>query len=182
LKVDAHLIIGDLNLHYICEDGVVPKNGLLDLWAETHLGEQGDKDPGFTFDAESNAMICRYIPAERRKMRLDRMLCSRGAFLTPEAPVRLWGDRAVDAHREIFLSDHYGLVVDLRSTQEVLQGDPAVTELLRKNGEAEMEHSGFSALRFTAALTNHVPWLVLRAVGVWEHHFVQVCCHQVGLL
>ena len=62
--VDGFLVAGDLNLHYTAEDGIVPANGLLDAWAETHFGEAGDGNPGYTFDAEVNSMIPRYIPGD----------------------------------------------------------------------------------------------------------------------
>jgi endonuclease/exonuclease/phosphatase family metal-dependent hydrolase len=158
-------IIGDLNLHYICEDGVIPQNNLLDMWAETHFGEQGDMDPGFTFDANTNMMIHHYIPAERRRMRLDRMLSSQGNCLAPVSPVQLWGHRAVDEWREIFLSDHYGLTADLEVTGAGFTGTDSVKHLLEQNGQADREPSSFSTIRFVGALGYHVPWLVLRATG-----------------
>jgi len=160
-------IIGDLNLHYVSEDGVAPENNLLDMWAETHFGEQGDMDPGFTFDARTNPMIKRYIPAERRRMRLDRMLSSQGGCLAPVSPVQLWGHRAIDARREIFLSDHYGLTVDLEMTRSGFTGQEAVKRLLQQNGEADLEPSSFSTARFVGALVGHVPWLTVRALGFW---------------
>jgi len=163
----GHHIVGDLNLHYLCEDGVALESQLLDLWAETHFGSGGDQEAGFTFDAQTNTMIPRYIPAERRRMRLDRMLCSKGGCLVPDGPVRLWGDMAVDARRDVFLSDHYGLVVDLKVAPDGLHGDEEVEVVLKRNGQIEMEDSGFSVLRFAAALTYHVPWLTLRAAGLW---------------
>jgi len=136
------------------------------LWAETHFCEQGDQNPGFTFDTDVNTMIHHYIPAERRRMRLDRLLCSPGVCLTPAAPVRLWGDEAVDVRREVFLSDHFGLAADL-AYGEGLRGDDSVRELLRRNGGQEMEGSGSSTIRFVGALGYHIPWLAVRAAGWW---------------
>jgi len=163
----GHHIIGDLNMHYLCEDGIIPEHQLLDLWAETHFGGLGDQEAGYTFNAQTNTMIPRYIPSERRRMRLDRMLCSRGGGLAPQGPVRLWGDTAVDARRDLFLSDHYGLVVDLKMAPDGLQGDEGVEAVLKRNGRAELEDWVFSVPRFAAAQIYHVPWLAVRAIGFW---------------
>jgi len=164
----GHFIVGDLNMHYVSEDAVVTANSLLDLWAETHFGASGDGDLGYTFDTQTNSMIGRYIPAESRRMRLDRMLCSEGAALAPTAPVRLWASTAVDARRQIFISDHYGLVVDLAAGAAAgLRGDPAVARVLAENASVPDGPEPFSRLRFAAALASHVPWLALRAAGWW---------------
>ena len=66
-RLDGFFVAGDLNLHYTAEDAVVPANGLLDAWAETHFGESDDANPGYTFDADLNSMIPRYIPGEVRE-------------------------------------------------------------------------------------------------------------------
>jgi endonuclease/exonuclease/phosphatase family metal-dependent hydrolase len=171
----GHFIIGDLNLHTLSEDAVVNDNALLDLWAETHFssgggdGGDGDGDPGYTFDPHTNSMVKRYIPAEARRMRLDRILCSTGTTLRPTTPVRLWADTAVDARRQIFLSDHYGLVVDLVCTPSIAPfgGNPTVALALEANGRVPDGPPPFSRVRFAAALVGHLPWLVLRAVGWW---------------
>eukprot|EP00927_Polykrikos_kofoidii_P073606 TRINITY_DN69623_c0_g1_i2.p1 TRINITY_DN69623_c0_g1~~TRINITY_DN69623_c0_g1_i2.p1 ORF type:complete len:360 (-),score=40.29 TRINITY_DN69623_c0_g1_i2:100-1179(-) len=165
----GHFIVGDLNLHYASEDGVAAANSLLDVWAETHFGDHGDADPGYTFDPLTNPMIGRYIPGEARRMRLDRILCSCGAALSPTASVRLWANTAVDSRREIFLSDHYGLVVDLalESAASGFRGDPIVAGALAKNARVPDGPGASSTLRFAAAIVLHLPWLMLRSIGWW---------------
>jgi len=167
LDVHASFVLGDLNMHYIAEDGVIPENGLLDCWAETHFGADGDMHPGFTFDAIDNSMIPRYIPGEVRRMRLDRILCCEGGAFAPVRPVAMWGDKAVDAKRDLYLSDHYGLVVDLQRAQgSGYCGKPEVCQLLKTNSKKELEAHPVSWPRFSFALIRHVVWLLLRLIGL----------------
>ncbi|OLP84859.1 hypothetical protein AK812_SmicGene34219 [Symbiodinium microadriaticum] len=164
-RLDGFFVAGDLNLHYTAEDAVVPANGLLDAWAETHFGESGDADPGYTFDAGLNSMIPRYIPGEVRKMRLDRILVSEKCALVPEKPCELWATSAVDASRDIFLSDHFGLVQDLIVDPKGWHGEASVRRQLQENGAVPLEVHPVSNARFGLALVSHVGWLALRQRG-----------------
>jgi len=167
LDVQARFVMGDLNMHYVAEDGVILSNGLLDCWAETHFGADGDAHPGFTFDVLSNGMIPRYIPAETRCMRLDRILCCEGGAFAPLSPCAFWGHEAVDAARDLYLSDHYGLVVDLALAPDSgFRGKVDVRQVLEANSQRELEPNPFSILRFALALIRHVPWLLLRLIGL----------------
>jgi endonuclease/exonuclease/phosphatase family metal-dependent hydrolase len=125
------VIMGDMNLHFVNEDQNVLDLDMVDAWAETHWGkanqdvpsdfEKANCDlvplnvayPGWTFDAQENTMIPRYIPGEKRKMRLDRILISEGSHLAFRNECQIWGNKPVDKKREVFLSDHYGLTVDM---------------------------------------------------------------------
>jgi len=168
LDVQAHFLMGDLNMHYLAEDALLGANELLDCWAETHFGADGDAQPGFTFDAETNSMITRYIPAETRRMRLDRILCREGGALEPVGPCVFWGHDAVAAERDIYLSDHYGLVVDLaRAEGGGFRGSSDVRQILDENSRRDLEENPFSRWRFALALLSHVIWLVPRAIGLW---------------
>uniref|UniRef100_A0A0G4GHQ1 Endonuclease/exonuclease/phosphatase domain-containing protein n=1 Tax=Chromera velia CCMP2878 TaxID=1169474 RepID=A0A0G4GHQ1_9ALVE len=159
------LIMGDLNLHYIHEDAIVLDNNLLDCWAETHFGREGDGDEGKSFDSASNRMIPRYIPGEKRRMRLDRILLSQGCSLFPKTPCEFWAHEPVDVKRNIFVSDHYGLKFDLEAKGgEAFEGSPEVKEVLKRNAETEEVYE-FSSTAFAAALIPHSGWLFLRACG-----------------
>lgn len=159
--------MGDLNMHYLAEDAVVVANGLLDCWAETHFGSNGDGELGFTFDALSNSMIPRYIPGERRRMRLDRILCGKGGALVPARPCGFWGHSVVDEKQEIFISDHYGLVQDFSLALGAgFTGNADVHQHLEANGRRDLEPNPFSAWRFIFILLRHSVWLSLRAIGL----------------
>ena len=60
-------------------------------------------------------MMCRYIPPERRRMRLDRVLLSAGSPWHPIAPATLFATTPlrVPVTKDLLLSDHYGIAVDL---------------------------------------------------------------------
>jgi endonuclease/exonuclease/phosphatase family metal-dependent hydrolase len=168
------IIMGDLNLHDLCEDAVIVDNGLLDLWAETHPKFVAardmctdEADAGLTFDAKTNSMIPRYIPGETRRMRLDRILLSRDAPFRAAAPCRLWANEAVDAKKEIYISDHYGLAIDLVASPDApWNGNPAVERELRVNAALDAAPRNFSKWRFSIALTQHLGWLAMRSVGM----------------
>ena len=160
-----YALLGDLNLHYVCEDGVVPDHGLLDCWAETHFQSGGDQDPGYTFDAAKNAMIPRYIPGESRRMRLDRILVSKNFGFAPVSPCRLWAQEAVPGAPEVFPSDHFGLFIDLRYDPVGFPAAAEVAERLEANGRLSLETYEFSHWRFALALVGHAVWLLQRAVG-----------------
>lgn len=166
LQTEGFVMLGDLNLHYLSEDGVVTANMLLDVWAETHMGCSCDGSSGFTFDAEANAMIPRYIPGEVRKMRLDRILVSQGCRLAPSEPCKIWGDKPVDASRDLFLSDHFGLVQDMQLQPTGWEGDAEVRAKLDANAKAALEPHAVSWSRFSMVLVPHIPWMIFRALGL----------------
>lgn len=161
------LMMGDMNLHYVNEDAIVSQIKALDTWAETHFHKLGDQNPGFTFDASTNAMIPRYIPGERRQMRLDRILIAQEAHFSPAAPCYIWADTAVDAASpDVFLSDHYGLFIELKSKTKPWTGDDDVKMVLAEHAARENEPNHFSIPRFLGALVGHSAWLLLRAVNL----------------
>jgi hypothetical protein len=154
-------------MHYLAEDGILCTNGMIDCWADTHFGADGDGHHGYTFDAVENSMIPRYIPGESRRMRLDRILCCEGGALMPAQPCSFWGHMPVDAAHELYLSDHYGLVVDLAlAPSQGYHGKPEVREQMVLNGQRDLEQTRFSIWRFVLALLFHMPWLVVRIFGV----------------
>ena len=167
------IIMGDMNLHYKAEDAVVDHLNTVDLWAETHFGPSGDGDEGMTFDAIGNTMIPRYIPGEKRKMRLDRILCTIGCplALIPGSPCRIWANTPVDAKKQIYLSDHFGLAIDMScdpadQQPSGMEGHPAVKAKLQANAALPLEPLGFSRTKFAATLVPHSFFLAMRAVGL----------------
>lgn len=147
---------------------MAPANGLLDCWVETHFASGCDQDPGFTFNAATNTMIKRYIPGETRRMRLDRILCLQGAAFAPSNPCRIWAADTVDEQRELCISDHYGLAVDLDLVEGggKFSGAPEVRQLLEANGCRALEEHTMTAGR-VAAFVTHLFWLLLRGLGLW---------------
>jgi hypothetical protein len=59
-------------------------------------------------------MIKYYIPCERRRMRLDRILISESSQWIPASPVRIFGNKPIDPKDYLFLSDHFGLMVEIK--------------------------------------------------------------------
>ena len=171
------VVMGDMNLHDPAEDACVVGNKLLDVWAETHpagirAAEPGfrEAEAGYTFDARRNSMIPRYIPGETRRMRLDRILVSRGFPMVPAAPCRLWADEPVDAKRDVFVSDHFGLAVDMvpcaNSSGPGWQGSCQARHRLGLNAKDDPLPNPFSVLRFGVSLVGHSFWLAKRSAGL----------------
>ena len=161
----SYCILGDLNLHDLCEDQVILDLGLLDVWAETHFGQRplSDQQEGYTFDATRNPFISNYyIPGEVRRMRLDRMLFSKSFPLEPCEPCFLWADRAIN-ERKLFISDHFGLCITMRPCEGGFQGDPKVRELLQRNGERAPVEYRRSLYANTVSLGLYAAWLLGRA-------------------
>lgn len=164
------IIMGDMNLHFVNEDKNVIALDMCDAWAETHFGPGQDQDPGMTFNAKTNTMIPRYIPGEKRLMRLDRILISQGSKLGFASPCKIFGDSPVDSsasNKEVFLSDHYGLVVDLTVADAPLKRVPEVEALLKSNADLPNDDRNFSPLEFTLGLIPHAFWLAGRFTGAW---------------
>jgi hypothetical protein len=168
------VLVGDLNLHDPWEDGLVLESRTLDVWAETHPRGVREDDPtvsdddperGWTFDAKRNAMIPHYIPGDTRRMRLDRILVGEGIAYAPSGVCRMWADTAVDAPRDIFLSDHFGLVVELVRSVNPWMGDPGVKDSLRANATLTNVRKKIGVLRTGVAAIGHIGWAAMRAVG-----------------
>lgn len=162
------VVMGDLNLHELQEDGVVAACGMVDLWAETHFAATtpyNDGHPGFTFDVTTNALIPRYIPPERRRMRLDRVLLSAGSPWHPMAPATLFATTPlrVPVTKDLFLSDHYGIAVDLewRGHTAPFRGDPGVAAVLAANAALPAPPPyTLTWRRSVPAFARHVVWLL----------------------
>jgi len=151
-----HVIMGDLNMHEPGEDVILIKTKLLDLWTETR-----GSLAGFTFDPVRNCMIHRYIPGEKRRMRLDRILLGEGALWAPRN-VSIWGDQVIDSERELHLSDHFGLLVVLEPTEAAFQSSPEATDIVAANAQMPTHDYSVMSMRFVCALARHVPWLLNR--------------------
>jgi hypothetical protein len=148
--------MGDLNMHEPSEDGVLVREQLLDLWAETNSGQAG-----YTFDPVANSMIKRYIPGESRRMRLDRILLSAGSPWKPHRSVRMWAEHPLG--EELFLSDHFGLYVDLAPSNTPARSSARVLAQFSANSRRPfVEHSVRNA-SFALALVRHVGWLCGRS-------------------
>ena len=173
-----YVILGDLNLHYLFEDNVVLEHRLVDAWAQTHFSGQSpfnDADPGFTFDAVRNTFIPYYIPGERRQMRLDRILFSRGFPCSAISPCSLWANEPIRSDRYLFPSDHFGLFIDLRpgtssdrSTISLSELDPSAEAILSANAEKKEDVQSYRPgwVRTSLALTSHIFWLGSVALGL----------------
>jgi endonuclease/exonuclease/phosphatase family metal-dependent hydrolase len=175
------VLMGDLNLHYPFEDRVIVDNRLVDAWAQTHFSSRhpfDDHRPGYTFDAIDNTFINCYIPGERRQMRLDRILFSRGFPALAVAPCALWANQRLDNGSHLFVSDHFGLFIDIavdndandgRATMPLSEPDAAVDEHLCRNAHSN-ESAGAAYrlpyVRTALAMTRHAVWLTAVALGL----------------
>mmetsp|Transcript_5171 Transcript_5171/g.12103 ORF Transcript_5171/g.12103 Transcript_5171/m.12103 type:complete len:387 (-) Transcript_5171:221-1381(-) len=166
----AFFILGDLNVYSNSEDGMIVRNGMLDLWAETHFtgtAPFNDLDPGFTFDSQTNLMIPRYVPGHTRRMRLDRILMREHSLLRPHSKCTIWANESVDPqHPEVFPSDHYGLSIEVARATAPTVGDPAAAAVLAQNASEEPERHRRSLYANTVSIGLHCGWLLGRAVGV----------------
>jgi len=160
------VMMGDMNLHYLAEDGIVNKCGTVDAYAETHFGESQDNDPGYTFNAETNIMMKRYIPGEYRKMRLDRILVSLNSPVEFMSPCSLWATEPVSETLELSISDHYGLSIDMKfDLDHSLTSDPQVEKRLQDNASLELEPFHYGTAKMIRYMVPHTFWLIQRAVG-----------------
>lgn len=109
---EEFFLFGDLNIHSAREHSFLESNQLVDLWTTTH----STNDNGFTFDAKVNSLIqMKYFTMERRRMRLDRILCKGAAYWHPKAPMQLFAHKPIYPNKwdYLFCSDHFGLYIDL---------------------------------------------------------------------
>ena len=90
---------------------------------------------------------------------------------TPSSPVMsMWANTTIDAYRELFISDHFGLVVNLQPTDDTtprFTGSSRVRALQKKRAESGLSTNTPSKLHFALSLPRHVGWLLGRAIGVW---------------
>jgi len=164
------ILMGDLNFHYVCEDSTVLESDLCDLWAETHCDpETFSIEDGFTYDSQRNKMIPRYVPGENRRMRLDRILCSR-AFLTRyvvTTPVSIWADQAIDVERELWISDHFGLSVDVQVVGPGVVPVPpkaATEKAIRVRAGLDLNESTYGMWNLLLSMPRHAVFLLMRVV------------------
>jgi endonuclease/exonuclease/phosphatase family metal-dependent hydrolase len=173
------VIMGDLNLHYQFEDAVVVDNNLIDAWAQTHfslINPFNDGNEGYTFDAVKNTFIPYYIPGERRQMRLDRILFSRGFPAFAITPCTLWANEPIKSGNYLFPSDHFGLFIDLvmdltndgRKAMPMDEPDPTAEEILYRNAQNNKDQSAYRVglVRTTAAFASQIVWLGAVALGL----------------
>ncbi|CAF2868426.1 unnamed protein product [Rotaria sp. Silwood2] len=173
------VIMGDLNLHYDFEDAIVINNKLIDAWAQTHFSHIhpfNDENQGYTFDAVKNNLISYYIPGERRQMRLDRILFSRGFPAFAITPCAMWANEPINSGNYLFPSDHFGLFIDIvtdvvndsNELMSVGEPDPSAEEILFRHAENSKDQRAYhlGLVRTTGALISHIFWLGAVALGL----------------
>jgi endonuclease/exonuclease/phosphatase family metal-dependent hydrolase len=117
------VILGDFNFHYPMENAIFPKLNLVDCWRELYGNQSGRywvlRNEGITWDC-SNIW---WLPFDNRRMRLDRTVMpneiqgytihnSEVIFDEPLA------GEAVCCCLKVFPSDHYGLSLSLKRTED----------------------------------------------------------------
>jgi len=106
------IIMGDLNLHLVKEDLLIPKIGYIDLWKPSVEDENG-----YTWDTKTNSLINKFLLLDRRRMRLDRIIAKKGCEWVPEDEskngVIIFANEPVYKNRYLYCSDHFGLCTDL---------------------------------------------------------------------
>ena len=163
------VLMGDLNLHYVCEDAVVLDNGLVDAWAETNFDTETENFPdGFTYDSQTNGMVPVYVPGENRRMRLDRILCTPEFFscFSPHSPCSLWANKPIDADRSVWPSDHYGLTIDVVAAKASFVPNPAVQSKLEENARMPREKSTYTMWTFARAMPYQIWFLGRRLTNL----------------
>jgi len=133
-------LMGDFNFHSEEENASIEPY-FIDLWKSTHQVQPAtlrsvssmllsyvpysayffppvsDEEEGYTFDSLTNTMIPYYVPFERRRMRLDRIIMKEGCQFKPTDKMHRFGDHPVQPGYYLFASDHYGLYIDLETLQ-----------------------------------------------------------------
>ena len=66
-----------------------------------------DENAGYTFDAVKNTLIPYYIPGERKQMRLDRILFSRGFPAFAITPCAMSANEPIKFDNYLFPCDHF---------------------------------------------------------------------------
>jgi len=136
---DSVFLMGDFNFHQEKENLFI-EDEYLDLWKETHpvlppsttrslgslvssylpysayfypSGPLSDEEEGYTFDSHTNLFIPYYVPFERRRMRLDRIIMKKGSTFNCVDKMHRFATEPVEPNSYLYTSDHYGLYVDL---------------------------------------------------------------------
>lgn len=107
------LLVGDMNF----PAGERPEAAFLPGWTDVWQSLRPD-DPGFTVDSKLNVMRGSMKPGQKKRARIDRVF-HRGARWRPVAIERL-GTKPIATDPpdpSLFISDHFGLCVDLDSSQ-----------------------------------------------------------------
>eukprot|EP00744_Colponema_vietnamica_P008426 GILI01012021.1.p1 GENE.GILI01012021.1~~GILI01012021.1.p1 ORF type:complete len:465 (-),score=50.16 GILI01012021.1:69-1463(-) len=163
------VLLGDLNLHDTNEDKSILDNALIDTFAavneERLVGKSTDQ---FTFSPSTNPMIKRYIPAEDRHMRLDRILFPQEGYWSGAngtdrdstkyffaSSQKLWAEVPIDVPGELTLSDHFGLCVDiglLPPGSDFSALEPRLKSIAAEFNNAFVEYPGKTGLEARAAL------------------------------
>jgi len=103
------VFIGDMNWNEENDGPPRLPSGWCDAWTVLHPG-----DPGYTYDAQSNAMLRKYKNPLR--LRLDRAFCKLQRWDLED--LRIVGRQAIGAARfegrPVLPSDHFGLVLKLK--------------------------------------------------------------------
>eukprot|EP01112_Ceratiomyxa_fruticulosa_P004023 TRINITY_DN14367_c0_g1_i1.p1 TRINITY_DN14367_c0_g1~~TRINITY_DN14367_c0_g1_i1.p1 ORF type:complete len:144 (+),score=20.50 TRINITY_DN14367_c0_g1_i1:146-577(+) len=109
------IIMGDLNLHLPEEDRTIEKIGFVDFWKST-----AEDMTGYTWDTHTNPLIGWFLPFDKRRMRLDRIIgypeskwvCDPSIL----SGVKIFAQDAIypNSHFSYLrCSDHYGLVTNI---------------------------------------------------------------------
>lgn len=125
LDLSEYYLMGDMNLHFKEEDDQIEQLNLTDLWHETHKFDHHLIENSFTFDAKKNTLVqMTYLNFERRQMRLDRVFYkSKNGNESrkrshPASDLKVWADEPVAANDYLFISDHFGLFLDITTDPE----------------------------------------------------------------
>ncbi len=148
LNLDEYYLMGDMNLHFKEEDQQVERLGLIDLWHETHKFDHHLVENSFTFDAKRDTLVqMTYLNLERRQMRLDRVFW-KSKYRTeerkrfhPATELRVWADQPVKENDYLFISDHFGLYLDITNDP-----DQAIDIEHQNQNEVDWPQKSFSSL------------------------------------
>ena len=62
-------------------------------------------------------MIPYYIPCEKRRMRLDRILIWEKSNWIPASPMKIFADKPIEPNSYLYQSDHFGLMIELKKME-----------------------------------------------------------------
>lgn len=102
------LLVGDMNFPAGDRPEAAQLPDWRDVWADLHPG-----DPGYTVDSKKNFMRALMKPGTKQA-RIDRVF-HRGGLWRPTEILRL-GTRSLPGDPTLYISDHFGLEVDLTPT------------------------------------------------------------------
>jgi len=112
-KVMPVIMLGDFNLHATFENAFI-KLPYTDVWSELN-----PDDPGITWDSQMNKLIQYLLPADRRRMRLDRVTLKQyndAPYELKPLRIQLCFNKPIfpadPNFSYLYPSDHFGLVTD----------------------------------------------------------------------